>query len=130
MSHNYIVHLNKLIIYNRQYDQKEFFSIASLAMVASCSKDTGLVEVVGGDLSIAFDNVVGNENFALDKTFDIDGKIYTFNSFRYWGGAISDYKKRMANGSKSQTLTISSKKLKTFLFRMELIPPLPESEGR
>ncbi|MGO1245499.1 MbnP family protein [Sphingobacterium sp. JB170] len=96
MSHNYIVHLNKLIIYNRQYDQKEFFSIASLAMVASCSKDTGLVEVVGGDLSIAFDNVVGNENFALDKAFDIDGKIYRFNSFRYWG--VSNIRLQKQNG--------------------------------
>ncbi|QIH34778.1 MbnP family protein [Sphingobacterium sp. DR205] len=75
--------------------KKSFFSIALLTMMASCSKDTELVEVVGGNLSIEFDNVVGNEDFALDKAFDIDGKTYTFNSFRYW---VSNIRLQKQNG--------------------------------
>ncbi|QBQ41756.1 hypothetical protein E2P86_11570 [Sphingobacterium psychroaquaticum] len=75
--------------------KKSFFSIALLTMMASCSKDTELVEVVGGNLSIEFDNVLGNEDFALDKAFDIDGKTYTFNSFRYW---VSNIRLQKQNG--------------------------------
>lgn len=75
--------------------KKSFFSIALLTMMASCSKDTELVEVAGGNLSIEFDNVVGNEDFALDKAFDIDGKTYTFNSFRYW---VSNIRLQKQNG--------------------------------
>lgn len=42
--------------------RKSFLSIALLAIMASCSKDTELVEVGGGNLSIKFDNVVGNQD--------------------------------------------------------------------
>ncbi|RZF59271.1 MbnP family protein [Sphingobacterium corticibacterium] len=75
--------------------KKSFLSIALLAIMASCSKDTELVEIAGGNLSVEFDNVMGNQDFALDKPFDVNGKTYTFDSFRYW---VSNIRLQKQNG--------------------------------
>ena len=75
--------------------RNSILSIVLMTMMASCSKDTELVEVGDGNLSIEFDNVLGEEDFALNKAFDINGKTYTFDSFRYW---VSNIRLQKQNG--------------------------------
>lgn len=47
-------------------------------------------------LELTFDNRVGNQDFDINKIYNIDGKNYTFDSFRYW---VSNIKLEAQDGS-------------------------------
>ncbi|RZM29181.1 MAG: hypothetical protein EOO88_05940, partial [Pedobacter sp.] len=77
---------------------KKFLTIISLStlLFVSCDKDevavTPLEQQPAGSLSINFDAVYGNQDFALNKSFDYEltnaatnGKLtYEFTKLRYW----------------------------------------------
>lgn len=77
---------------------KKFLTIISLATLAlaSCSKDEATVvpvsEQPAGSLSLNFDAVYGNQDFALNKAFDYEltgasgntKLTYEFTKLRYW----------------------------------------------
>lgn len=58
--------------------------LASL-LFTSCSKDDDTVKVEAeGQLTLRFDAVFGNQDFALDKDFVSGTKTFNFSKFRYW----------------------------------------------
>ncbi|SFE47161.1 hypothetical protein SAMN03003324_00593 [Pedobacter antarcticus] len=62
--------------------KKSAIALILVASMSSCKKEKTLVEA--GTLNIEFDNVVGNDDFQLQKTFIVDGKKFSFTDFRYW----------------------------------------------
>jgi hypothetical protein len=75
------------------------FAILFIALT-SCKKETkGPVEthpLYEDTVTISFDARVGNEDFALNKTFTINNRSYNFASLRYW---VSNVVLVMADGS-------------------------------
>ncbi|WP_293889567.1 MULTISPECIES: MbnP family protein [unclassified Sphingobacterium] len=74
---------------------KSLLIYAPLLSLISCSKEKEII-TNNSSLELIFDNRVGNEDFAINKTYNIDGKNYTFDSFRYW---ISNIKLEALDGS-------------------------------
>lgn len=62
---------------------KSLLIFALLLSLFSCSKEKEII-MKNSSLELTFDNRVGNEDFDINKTYNIDGKNYTFDSFRYW----------------------------------------------
>ncbi|WP_294187890.1 MbnP family protein [Sphingobacterium sp.] len=74
---------------------KSFLIFTPLLSLFSCSKEKEII-INNSSLELTFDNRVGNEDFNINKTYNIDGKNYTFDSFRYW---ISNIKLETQDGS-------------------------------
>lgn len=74
--------------------RKSVLALLISALLLSCEKEKTFK---GNEvLSIEFDNMVGNEDFQLKKTFVVDGKRFNFNNLRYW---ISNIKLQKDDGS-------------------------------
>lgn len=74
---------------------KSFLIFTPLLSLFSCSKEKEII-INNSSLELTFDNRVGKEDFNINKTYNIDGKNYTFDSFRYW---ISNIKLEAKDGS-------------------------------
>lgn len=67
-----------------------FKTLSILAISAitftSCDESENIADLSNttGELAINFDAVVGEEDFALNTPFTIDGQDYEFNKLRYW----------------------------------------------
>ncbi|MBB5645717.1 MbnP family protein [Pedobacter cryoconitis] len=48
----------------------------------SCKKQD--IQIKDSGVNLIFDNVVGSQDLVLNKIFSIEGKIFLFNSVRYW----------------------------------------------
>lgn len=74
--------------------KKSMLALASIVVLGSCEKD----EATAGpkQLQIRFDNMLGNEDFQLQKNYVIKGRNYKFENFRYW---ISNIRLQKDDGS-------------------------------
>ncbi len=57
-------------------------------LISSCKKEDTVTEHEG-DVTVSFDARVGNEDFGLNKTFNIDSHTYNFKHLRYWVSNVS-----------------------------------------
>ncbi|UII25700.1 hypothetical protein LVD15_20690 [Fulvivirga maritima] len=80
-----------------------FFAALLCAFISlfSCSDDDREIieEVViscGSDLTLIFDNVLGEEDFVLNQAYEVGDVVYSFNSLRYW---ISNVSFRKSDGT-------------------------------
>lgn len=62
--------------------KKYVLALSLIGLLSSCEKDEVLVEP--GQLQVKFDNMVGSEDFQLQKNYVIDNRNYKFENFRYW----------------------------------------------
>lgn len=69
-------------------------ALASIVLLCSCDKDETGAEPK--QLQIKFDNMMGNEDFQLQKNYVINGRNYKFENFRYW---ISNMRLQREDGS-------------------------------
>lgn len=65
-----------------------------VASMSACKKEK--IPSGTSTMNIEFDNVVGNEDFQLKKSFLVDGKKFSFNNFRYW---VSNLKLQNEDGT-------------------------------
>lgn len=69
-------------------------TLAAIVLLGSCEKNEAAPEP--GQLQIKFDNMLGNEDFQLQKNYLINGSNYKFENFRYW---ISNIRLQKEDGS-------------------------------
>lgn len=69
-------------------------ALVSIVLLSSCEKDEAAAEP--RQLQIKFDNMMGNEDFQLQKNYIINGRNYKFENFRYW---ISNMRLQKEDGS-------------------------------
>ena len=72
--------------------KKSILALASIILLGSCEKDEAAAEPQ--QLQIKFDNMVGDEDFQLQKNYLINGRNYKFENFRYWISNIRLQKRR------------------------------------
>lgn len=74
--------------------KKSILALASIVLLGSCEKDEATSEPQ--QLQMKFDNMVGDEDFQLQKNYLINGRNYKFENFRYW---ISNIRLQKEDGS-------------------------------
>lgn len=74
--------------------KKSILALASIVLLGSCEKDEATAEPQ--QLQMKFDNMVGDEDFQLQKNYLINDRNYKFENFRYW---ISNIRLQKEDGS-------------------------------